>query len=153
MKKFSLLALLILIALLGLSGCEEEDTSGAMAGTWTLDSVETSAGADRMLGGGNFTLTYVTTSHDLGTVEYYTGSGTFQAYTYNVDALYLVDFQWVWIKAYEDGEDLNTDSINLEDISYSGGDNMDGDYYGEGVYEFGGGGGKDIGEGTFTATR
>jgi len=150
MKKFSLLALLIVIALIGLSGCEE-DTSGAMAGTWTLDSTQTTAGAI-VLGDGNFTLNYLYSASDMGiTAEMYTGSGTIGGEDYLILAGYSPTLQMATISLYQTGEDPNNDSIDLDDMSYSGGDTLNGDYAGWGtIYTSGA---KNIGSGIFTASR
>jgi hypothetical protein len=149
MKRFALLALVLLVALLGLSGCKE-DESGLLAGTWALDSTQLVAGA-LVLGDGSFTLSYLTSvTTFLGTIEAYSGSGTIGGTPFLIDAGYWVEMQSVTISLYQAGEDSETDSIDLDDMSYSGGDMLDGDYDGLGVYASGG---KDIGSGTFIATR
>jgi hypothetical protein len=145
MKRFSLLALVLLVALLGLSGCKE-DESALLAGSWTLDSTESVAGALE-LGDGSFSLTYMLTFFG---IEAYSGSGTIGGNAYLISASYVPDLQSVTISLYQGAEDIETDSIDLDDMSYSGGDMLDGNYDGWGVYASGG---KDIGSGTFTATR
>ena len=88
-----------------------------------------------MPGNGSFSLIYLGDVTFIGTIEVYSGSGSKQMH----------------LSLYESGEDPDVDCIDLEDISYSGGDSIDGDYSGEGAYDSGSG--KDIGTGTFTATR
>jgi hypothetical protein len=154
MKKIALIALIIAVALLGLSSCKE-DTSGALAGTWFLNSTETSGNVAAFLGDGSFNITYLTSTSFpfLGTFEFYEGSGNINGVDYLVDATYSVDLQAVQIKLYQSGEDPNVDYIDLQVLSgsYSGGDSLNGTYEGEGLYADAQG--QDIDSGTFTATR
>jgi hypothetical protein len=149
MKKISLLALLITIALLGLSGCKE-DTAGAMAGSWTLISSQDTAGT-RVLGDGNFYLDFIMEVDAGITVEYYTGGGNIGTYDYLIDAFWAPVWGFLTVSLYQTGENSSMESIDLDDDSYNGGDQMEGDYSGYGVYAIGGS--KYIGDGTFTATR
>ena len=121
-----------------------------LEGTWSLDSTETTSGA-RVLGDGTFSLSYVGEVTFIWVFELYTGSGTIGGVPYNVNATYSADLQQVSISLYETGEDPDIDYIELEDVSYTSGNAMDGDYTGYGAYATSQA--KDIGEGTFIATQ
>jgi len=151
MKRLLLLGLVLAVGLLGLSSCKTDGNAGFMEGTWSLDSTETTAGT-RVLGDGNFALTYVGEVTLIWVFELYTGSGTIGGVAYLVDAAYSPDLQQVSISLYEPGEDSDNHYIDLTDDSYSGGNTMDGDYTG-GLGDYLTGQPKDIGEGTFTATQ
>jgi hypothetical protein len=151
MKRFLLLGLVLAVGLLGLSSCKTDGNAGLMEGTWSLDSTQTSGGA-RVLGDGNFTLTYTGEITFIWVIEVYTGSGTIGGFDYIVDAAYIPSLQTATISLHEAGENPDDHYIELTDDSYSGGNTMDGDYTG-GAGDYLTGQFKDIGEGTFTATQ
>ena len=150
MKRIFFLGLVLAVGLLCLSGCKTGDNKGLLEGTWSLDSTETTDGT-RVLGDGNFTLTYAGELNVPPVVmEMYSGTGTIGGVDYDVGAGYERDSQIAVVTLIEPGE--NPDNyIGLADVSYSGGKTMDGDYMGEGDYATSQP--KDIGEGTFIATQ
>ena len=147
MKRFLLLGLILVAGLIGLSSCTE--VVRPLEGTWTVDSTETIAG-DRVLGDGTITLSYVGA---LGGWEVYSGSGSFTGgiFDYVAEALYIPGFVLA-IELSEDG-DTDDDYIGLDDNTYSGGNTMSGAYTGWGEYSSATTTGRDIGSGSFTATR
>ena len=149
MKRILLLGLVLAVSLLGLSSCNTGSGGGALAGSWTLDTTQTAAGDD-VLGDGSFNISFVGEFTILFTVEFYTGTGTIGGVDYSVNVSYSPDFQSVTISLYVPPEDPEFDSIDLDDISYTGGTTLDGDYMGWGKYATSG---TDIGEGTFIATK
>ncbi len=152
MKRFLLLGLVLAVGLLSLSSCKTDgNNAGFMEGTWSLDSTETTAGT-RVLGDGNFTLTYTGEVTFIWVFEMYTGSGTIGGEAYIVDAAYIPGLQQATISLHQSGENPDNHYIDLTDISYSGGNTMDGDYTG-GSGDYLTGQPKDIGGGTFTATQ
>ena len=150
MKRILLLGLVLAVSLLGLSSCNTGSGGGALAGTWTVDSTEVTGGS-RVLGDGSFNITYVGEVTFLFIFELYTGTGTIGGQAYSVDLAYVPDLQQVSISLYEPPEDSETHYIELSDISFTGGSSMDGEYEGYGDYDTAGT--KDIGDGTFTATK
>jgi len=147
-KRILLLGLLLAAALIGLSSCTM--VARPLEGTWTVDSTEMTPGGDRVLGDGTITLSYL---GEVFGIEIYTGSGTFvgDVYDYIVEASYWPGFG-VSLEFSEVG-DTDFDYVALEDMSYAGGSSMTGDYVGMGDYANGSTGGKEIGDGTFTATK
>jgi len=145
MKRFILLGLILTAGLIGLSSCTE--VARPLEGTWTVDSTEIGGGA-RVLGDGTVTLSFLTEAIGM---EFYTGTGTFVGgvFDYIVEAVYWPGFG-VTIELSEVG-DTDSDYVSLEDMAYSGGGTMTGDY--AGVGEYAAFATKDIGDGTFTATK
>jgi len=153
MKKLPLFGLLLVAVLVGLSSCTM--VARPLEGTWTVTSTPTSAGTDRDLGNGTITLSYF--AEFMG-VELYTGTaifddGRFGPYSYIVEAS-----DWTgWLGSgvtiemnQADDVDPDTDYIEIDDAGYTGGGTLSGTYQGWARYN---GGDKDIGNGTFTATK
>ena len=147
-KRILLLGLLLAAVLVGLSNCTM--VSRPLEGTWSVVS-SLDPTAARVLGNGTITLSFL--AEPLPGWEVYTGSGTLAGiYDYIVEVLYIEGFG-LSIEMYEDDglDDPDFDYIVLDDASYSGGGSMSGGYSGMGEYDTAGS--KDIGAGTFTATK
>ncbi len=145
MKKYLLLGLVLFACLATLSSCKL--VVRPLEGTWTVTYSEVTSGT-RVLGNGTVTLSY---SGELMAIEIYTGSGSFVSGTYDYIAAgtYWPGFGSA-IQLHEVG-DTDSDYITLEDMAYAGGSTMSGSYSGTGAYASGGG--KNVGAGTFTATK
>ncbi len=147
MKKYLLLGLVLFACLATLSSCKL--VVRPLEGTWTVTSLEVTSGA-RVLGNGTITLSFLSEVPGLGW-EAYSGSGTFTGgvFVYNAEGLYIPGFG-VTIELSETGE-VDPNKISLDDNTFAGGSTLIGTYAGTGVY--GSLQTKDIGAGTFTATK
>ncbi len=150
MKKFLLIGLVLATGLILLSSCTP--VAHPLDGTWTVTSTDTVAGTDRILGDGTITLNYLASAFG---VEAYTGTASFGggAYDYIVEASDWTGWLGfgVTIEMNEASDaDPDADHITLDDSAWTGGATLSGTYDGTGAYN---GGAKDIGNGTFTATK
>ena len=145
MKRFIVsLALLILVLSL-MTGCKEP-TPRPLEGIWTIDSTEGTPGSLE-LGDGQIELSFFMEF----VFEMYQGDGTVGTQDYTATAMYTPDFLGtdVGINLYQDGvDDSEIDYIELDGTL--GSSSISGTYTGWGAYASGP---KDIGSGTFTATR
>ena len=146
MKRIILSLALLMLFLSLITGCKESEPR-PLEGNWTIDSTETDAGV-LVLGDGQIELSFLTEF----IFEMYQGDGTVGTRDYTATAMYIPDFLGtdVGINLYQDGvDDPDDDYIELDGTL--GSSNISGTYTGWGEYAIGGT--KDIGSGTFTATR